>query len=316
MSTTSTLTDDAGLKSLPKKAFGLLGLKISRIEPEVDPLRQAAGSEHGQRMMDEIRPYRPTADSAIKTLAKKAFGFLGLKISRIDAELNVVEASQLDLQIMSAIQAYTMTAPARVWALLNAIQYISENHIEGDFCECGVWRGGSSMAAALKLKAAGNLRRLWLYDTFSGMSEPSIYDKCRTPAVQVYREWKKHQHGDALNEWCFASLDEVRRNIKSTGYPMDLVRFVVGKVEETLSVPSNIPETIALLRLDTDWYESTKAELEALYEKLSPGGVLILDDYGHWEGVRRAVDEFFASRPHKILLDRIDQGARIAVKIA
>src|SRR6202007_1599504 len=107
MSTTSTLTDDAGLKSLPKKAFELLGLKISRIEPEVDPLRQAAGSEHGQRMMDEIRPYRPTADSAIKTLAKKAFGFLGLKISRIDAELNVVEASQLDLQIMSAIQAYT-----------------------------------------------------------------------------------------------------------------------------------------------------------------------------------------------------------------
>jgi hypothetical protein len=312
----SMLTDDAGLKSLPKRAFGLLGLKIGRIDTEVDLLRQVEVSELGQQMMDEIRPYRPTADSAIKTLAKKAFGFLGLKICRIDAELSVVEASQLDLQIMGAIQAYTMTSPARVWALLNAIQYISDNRIEGDICECGVWRGGSSMAAALKLKSAGNLRRLWLYDTFSGMSEPTIHDQCTTRAVPVYREWKKHQHGDALNEWCFASLDEVRRNIKSTGYPMEMARFVVGKVEQTLSLPSNIPDAIALLRLDTDWYESTKAELGALYEKLSPGGVLILDDYGHWEGVRRAVDEFFASRPHKILLDRIDQGARIAVKIA
>jgi hypothetical protein len=261
----------------------------------------------------------PTDGGALKYLTKKAFGFFGLKISRIEAELeplNVVEASQRDLQIMNEVRPYTMTSPLRIWALVNAIQYISVNRIEGDICESGVWRGGSIMAAALKLMSAGDFRNLWLYDTFGGMTEPIECDKAIANGAPAYEEWKKYQRGSALNEWCFASLDDVRRNVTSTGYPMELVRFVAGKVEETLSAPSNIPGKIALLRLDTDWYESTKAELEALYDRLSPGGVVIIDDYGYWEGQRRAVDAFFASRPRKPLLGRIDSIGRIGVKIA
>jgi hypothetical protein len=172
------------------------------------------------------------------------------------------------------------------------------------------------MAAALKLKSARDFRTLWLYDTFAGMTEPIDLDKATANGAPAREEWSMYQRGDALNEWCFASLNDVRRNVESTGYPMELVRFVAGKVEETLSASENLPGRIALLRLDTDWYESTKAELEALYDRLAPGGVLIIDDYGYWEGQRRAVDEFFASRPRKLLLDRIDSISRIGVKIA
>jgi hypothetical protein len=260
----------------------------------------------------------PAHDGALKSLAKKAFGLFGLRVSRIEAELeplNLVEASRLDLEIMTKVRPYTMTSPTRIWALVNAIGYISANRIEGDICEAGVWRGGSIMAAALKLKSAGDLRSLWLYDTFGGMAKPIEIDKAISNGVPAYEEWSQHQRGSDVNEWCFASLEDVRRNLESTGYPMERVRFVAGKVEETLSTPGNIPDKIALLRLDTDWYESTKAELEALYDRLSPGGVLIIDDYGYWEGQRRAVDAFFASRPSKILLDRIDSIGRIGVKV-
>ena len=258
------------------------------------------------------------ADRPINSIGRKAFGVFGLKVSRIDAEidqLNLVEASPADRRIMQTVRPYTMTSPARVWAILNAIQYLSASHIEGDICECGVWRGGSTMAAALKLTSIGDFRRIWLYDTFAGMPEPTELDKATANAAPAHEVWRNHQRGTTLNAWCFASLNDVQRNFESTGYPDRLVNFVIGKVEETLKSTSNVPGKIALLRLDTDWYESTKAELETLYERVVPGGVLIVDDYGYWEGARRAVDEFFASRAHKILLNRIDSTGRIGVKI-
>ena len=299
------LANGAIMKSPSKKGLELFGLRISRPDPEPQTL-------------DEVRPYLPSGDPGIVDLPKKVLRRLGLRISRISAEvdqLNLVEASDVDLQILNAVRPYTMTSAARVWALVNAIQYISRNRIEGDICECGVWRGGSSMAAALKLKSLGDSRQLWLYDTFAGMSEPTAHDKVTHNAASAYGEWREHQRGNTLNEWCFAPLDDVQRNMQSTGYPMNLVSFVVGKVEHTLSVPSNIPCAISVLRLDTDWYESTKVELETLYDRVSPGGVVIIDDYGHWDGTRRAVEEFFASRPRKMLLDRIDKAGRIGVKI-
>ena len=303
----TTLAGDAAFTSRPEKAVELFGLRISRTS-KTDFLR-----------FDEVRPYLPSGDPGIVDVPKKVLRLLGLKVSRISAgvdQLNLVEASELDLQIMKAVQPYTMTSPPRVWALVNAIQYISQNRIEGDICECGVWRGGSCMAAAMKLKSLGDFRRLWLYDTFAGMSEPSAHDKAiNNAASSVYRDWSTHQQRDALNEWCFAPLDDVRANMNSTGYPMDQVNFVVGNVEQSLNVRSNIPDAIALLRLDTDWYKSTRVELETLYEKLSPGGILIIDDYGYWDGTRRAVDEFFNSRPRKMLFNRIDNGGRLGVKI-
>ena len=112
--------------------------------------------------------------------------------------------------------------------------------------------------------------------------------------------------------WCHSPFDEVQRNLERTGYGLDNMRFVAGKVENT--IPSSVPEQISLLRLDTDWYESTLHELTHLYPKLSPGGVLIIDDYGHWQGCRRAVDEYFASQPVPVFLHRIDYTGRLAIK--
>jgi hypothetical protein len=118
--------------------------------------------------------------------------------------------------------------------------------------------------------------------------------------------WSGFLDPEALSE------DATREVVLSAGYPEQRIHFVRGPVEKTL--PQSAPDRLALLRLDTDWYESTRHELIHLYPSLSSGGVLIVDDYGEWDGCRRAVDEYFASEAPPVLLNRIDQVARIAVK--
>jgi O-methyltransferase len=194
---------------------------------------------------------------------------------------------------------FTMTSIQRMDALHTAVRYVVRADIPGDVVECGVWRGGSSMLAAGTLKELGASRTVWLYDTFEGMTAPTYND-----GAEALETWS--QQG---NRWCNADLEDVRRNMASIGYSH--VRYVKGPVEHT--IPGEIPERISLLRLDTDFYKSTQHELEHLWPRLSPGGVLVLDDYGRWEGQRRAVDEYF-NRP--LLLTRLDSPGRIAVKPA
>ncbi len=178
--------------------------------------------------------------------------------------------------------------------------------------ECGVWRGGSSMLGALVLQDEGqDDRPLYLYDTFSGMAEPSARDRTNL-GMDARAVWADLGRKESRADWCKASLNEVRSNMASTGYPEHLLNYVVGKVEESL--PATMPGEVSILRLDTDWYESTKHELECLYPVLSSGGVLILDDYGCWEGAREATDEYFAGLPSPPFLARIDSSARIAIK--
>jgi hypothetical protein len=122
------------------------------------------------------------------------------------------------------------------------------------------------------------------------------------------------QHAtDQGNDWCRAGIEDVRANMASTGYPMDRVHFVKGKVEDTLE--SNDTGPIALLRLDTDWYESTAEEMRVLYPRLAVGGPLVLDDYGFWKGSRKAVDEYFSEHGERPLLVRVDATGRVAVKL-
>ena len=214
--------------------------------------------------------------------------------------------------IFSKVTPYTMTSPERVIGLCDAVRYVVAGGIEGAIVECGVWRGGSSMAAALMLSALGAaVRDLYLFDTFEGMSEPGEHDRRASDAAGAADLLAAT--GREAKVWAYSPLDEVRRNLASTGYPTDRVHFVQGKVEDT--IPAGAPETIALLRLDTDWYESTRHELEHLFPRLVPGGVLIIDDYGAWEGARRAVDEFIASGKIRILLNRIDETGRVGVKL-
>jgi O-methyltransferase len=208
-----------------------------------------------------------------------------------------------------AAAPFTMTSSERMYALYEATRHIGKAAIPGAVVECGVWRGGSSMLAASTLLAAGDVRDLWLYDTFEGMPPPGEADFASQLGQHADELLARD---DSLGEGtrAVAGLEEVRANMARVGYPDERVRYVKGKVEET--IPAEAPAQIALLRLDTDWYESTRHELEHLYPRLEPGGVLIIDDYGWWEGARKAVDEFFADQP--ILLNRIDETGRIAVK--
>ena len=224
-----------------------------------------------------------------------------------------VEATDEERRIIRSVLPYTMTSATRVWALLRAVEYIVENDIPGDFVECGVWRGGSAMAIAWKLRDMGvDDRRLVLYDTFAGMTPPTGNDVEIATGRSAASLLAETERVDGNNLWCIASLDDVRSNIGLTGYPLDRVEFVVGDVAETLPLGSS--EEIALLRLDTDWYESTRAELEFLYPVLSGGGVCIIDDYGHWDGSRRAVDEFLSEAGIHPFVHRIDYCGRLFVK--
>jgi O-methyltransferase len=215
------------------------------------------------------------------------------------------------VDIFNRVKPYTMTSPERVFALCDAVRYVAAAGIEGAVVECGVWRGGSSMAAALMLRELGAaVRDLCLFDTFEGMSAPTEHDRrAGGPAAADLLA----ASGKDAKVWAYSPLDEVRANLQSTGYPVGRIRFVQGKVEDT--IPEHAPDKIAILRLDTDWYESTRHELEHLFPRLAVGGVLIIDDYGAWEGARRAVDEFVDAQKVRILLNRIDETGRVGVKL-
>ncbi|MDN5794481.1 MAG: TylF/MycF family methyltransferase [Intrasporangium sp.] len=202
-----------------------------------------------------------------------------------------------------------MTSQFKVLGLIDGLRYLHRYGIEGDIVECGVWRGGSMMAAALTLMELGDAgRELYLYDTFEGMSEATEEDMRRRDGRSAADLLTGAGVDSALR--ARATLEDVREGMDSIGYPGP-IHYVQGKVEKT--IPGTAPERIALLRLDTDWFASTAHELEHLYPRLAPGGVLILDDYGYWDGARKATDDFLDRTGEQLFLVRISEG-RIAVK--
>jgi hypothetical protein len=211
------------------------------------------------------------------------------------------------------VRRHTLSSAARIAALCDGVEYLVRHEIPGDVVECGVWRGGSMMAAALTLARLGDTdRHLYLFDTFSGMAEPTAADvPSPYDGYSPHKRWRRRRSGRTSN-WAAVGTDAVRDAMRTTGYPEERIHLVPGLVEDTL--PGAAPASIALLRLDTDWYASTRHELVHLYPRLADGGVLIVDDYGHYEGARRAVDEYFAGRAEPLLLNRIDYTGRVAVK--
>jgi hypothetical protein len=171
------------------------------------------------------------------------------------------------------------------------------------------------MAAAMAFALAGDTSRtLHLFDTFEGMNRPTDDDRLVSSGQQAMDKWLQTRNGDDASTWCQASLDDVRGNLARTAYPAERIRLVQGKVEDTLRVARHVPGRIAILRLDTDWYESTRVELEVLFERVTPGGVVIFDDYGHWAGAKKAVDEFLATQP-VFLMHRIDDTGRMLIRV-
>ncbi len=218
------------------------------------------------------------------------------------------------LEIIERTRGVTMTTWPRIAALVDAVRHCHRRGIEGAFVECGVWRGGSALAMILALQQLGaEDRDVCLYDTFTGMTEPGEHDTSPyggsptdLTAASGSEAWRLIFGPQSFSE------AGVRDLLTATGYPPERLRLVAGPVEST--IPDQAPERISLLRLDTDWYESTRHELAHLYPRLQQGGVLIIDDYGHWQGARRAVDEYFDSAADRPLLSRIDYTARMAVR--
>ncbi len=223
-----------------------------------------------------------------------------------------LDFTRREISILEKVRPYTMTSPERVIGLIRSLDYLSHNQISGDLVECGVWRGGSAMVMAYTLLENPQAEKsIYLYDTFEGMPAPGKEDiSHKGELAEELLEVREKTKEDKI--WAFASLEDVQENLQRTQFPKDRIHYIAGKVEDT--IPEHIPEKIALLRLDTDWYESTYHELEHLFPRLVPGGVLIIDDYGHWKGARKAVDEYFEKHKIPILLNRIDYTGRIAIK--
>ena len=217
------------------------------------------------------------------------------------------------INLVREVRPFTMTSAERIFALRESVEYIVANSIPGDIVECGVWRGGSMMVVARTLVELGATDRfLNLFDTFEGMSEPTAAD--RTLLDNTSAELTMREKEENNEKWCYCPVDDVKKNVFSTGYNANQVRFIKGRVEETL--PEHAPDKIALLRLDTDWYESTYHGLVHLYPRLSVGGVLIIDDYGHWAGAKKAVDQYIADNGLPLLLNRVDNTGRVGQKLA
>lgn len=250
----------------------------------------------------------------MKKIIQYILKIFGLKINRIKKDSYPIDINKNFIEEYKMIEAYTATSIERVYALKNAITYIIKNNIKGDFVECGVWKGGSCMLMAKTLvNEEEKERKIWMYDTFDGMTEPTEDDseiETNISGSDLLKNTPKNT--DKFNMWAYAPLEMVKKNMKKTMFPEERIHFIEGKVEDTLSKTK--PQNIALLRLDTDWYESTKCELEQLYPLLSIGGVLIIDDYGHFSGAKKAVDEYFSKTNVKPLMNRIDYTGRLIIK--
>lgn len=186
------------------------------------------------------------------------------------------------------IHDFTMLGTDRLRGLYDAVMSAIEAGIPGDIVECGAARGGSAALMGLILKGLGVERLLWVCDTFEGI--PPATDDDPVEALQYTGQFR----GD---------IEDVRSLFSQFGI-LQNAKLVKGLFQNTL--PSLGVEKIAVLHLDGDWYESTKCGLENLYDKVSPGGFIQIDDYGHWVGCRKAVDEFFQGRGLNPVLTCLD----------
>lgn len=240
----------------------------------------------------------------------------GYQLRKIDSGENRVfpsTASRDERDTLKLVADFTMSTSIRTFSLIKIVKFIIEQRIPGDFVECGVWRGGSAMTIAKTLCDLGvNDRKIYLYDTFEGMTEAGELDF----NIDLKKNYKDIQSKIGFNRnshvWAYASLLEVQKNMLKTKFPSNKIIFKKGDVRFTLR--EDLPSSIALLRLDTDFYDSTRIELEQLYPLVSNGGSILIDDYGTWAGCKLAVDEFREKNNIDSYLNILDNDARLFFK--
>jgi hypothetical protein len=212
-------------------------------------------------LVERLGRYAITARRPVAVTVKSMLHRYGYELTRT-SEVSVpsadlefpVDFDADTIATIRAVQGYTMTSPERIYALCQAVTYVVRHGIPGDIVECGVWRGGSMMAATRTLRQLGDeSREIYLFDTFEGMPKPTEED-VDWQGVSALQRWD-NEHRGRLNPEALATAREVEAAMARTGYPREKVRLVKGMVEQT--VPRFAPDTISILRLDTDYYEST-----------------------------------------------------------
>jgi O-methyltransferase len=250
----------------------------------------------------------------IKKIIKKFLSLFGVKLSRINnITLNTypIEASHNELNLIKACEQYSMTGPIRMWALIQSLKHVANFNLEGDLVECGVWKGGNLALMKLFSNNLNLSKQIIGFDTFEGMPDPTDIDVDYAGTSAAQRMQKELKKENIKNIHAYCSLEQVKKNLSEINVK-DSVKLIKGRVEETLLISNNLPNKISILRLDTDWYESTKIELEILFPRLVSGGVLLIDDYGHFKGAKQAVDEYFKNQ--NIWLHYIDYSCRMIIK--
>ncbi len=196
------------------------------------------------------------------------------------------------------VRPYTMLGVTRLRGLYNAVRYVVDRKIAGDLVECGAARGGSAALMGLTLQRLGDSRKLWVFDTFEGLPAPTNAD----PDLEIAEKYTGS---------CLGDLSEVSKFFLQLGI-LSQSQLIKGLFQDSL--PISEIEKIAVLHIDCDWYDSTMMCLNHLYDRVSPGGVIQIDDYGHWAGARKAVDEFLRERSIDARLRRLDYTGRQLIK--
>jgi hypothetical protein len=206
-----------------------------------------------------------------------------------------------------------MTSVTRSKLLWDFSKKVLNSDVPGDFVECGVWKGGSAgiMGMALEKFDADHHRKLHLFDSFEGLPEPSELDG---EGAAIYSGGVSSGKLESVHQ-CEAGIDEVKNFLfNHLSLAEERLIFHQGWFQDTLPLLKEHPSKIALLRLDGDWYESTKVCLDYLYDRVPKGGVIILDDYFCWEGCKKAADEFRAARGIVDQIVRVDHEAVYWIK--
>lgn len=194
-------------------------------------------------------------------------------------------------RVFRRVSEYTMLSLPRLKALYRLAREIERGGVAGALVECGVYRGGSAAVMAYAGRHAPAPRPLWLFDSFQGLPRPSPEDGAKA---------REEYHAG----WCQGSAEDVREVFRLLGIPLSRLHVVEGWYQDTF--PKAQVRPISLLHIDADWYESVKLCLEKFYDAVEPGGFVVLDDYGYWEGCRKAVDEFFQRRALRARLIQVD----------
>lgn len=240
----------------------------------------------------------------------------GIVVSRVRNRSTSVpiELDSKDIEIVNYVRSnnLSMGSTENLYATAQACRYLIDTETEGDFVECGVYRGGHSIIAAEIFKRFGVNKKIFLFDTFKGMTEPTEKDFKLGKGILAKQQYEMTKNQNHVN-WAYSSLEEVKNNFRKISLVNNNIIFIEGDVLQTVPESMNLVKSIAFLRLDTDFYESTRTELEFLYPILSKNGILVIDDYDSWAGARQAVDEYFIGK-RKPFLSLIHGGARLGVK--